>query len=187
MSKGKLFVISGASGVGKSTVLHGVMQKRDDLRFSVSATTRAPRSGEVEGESYYFVTKERFKQMIAEDAFLEYDDHMDNFYGTPTAQLEEKLQTGSVILDIDPNGAFAVQSKCPDAILVFIAPPSLEELENRLRGRGDTDENQIQKRLNRVQWEMEQGKRYNHMVINDRVDDCVDTILKIIADACDEN
>lgn len=186
MSKGKLFVISGASGVGKSTVLHSVMQARDDLRFSVSATTRAPRPGEVDGESYYFVTKERFRQMIDEDAFLEYDDHMGNYYGTPAAQLEDKLLSGSVILDIDPNGAFAVQRKCPEAVLIFIAPPSLQELENRLRGRGDTDEDQIKKRLDRAQWEMEQGQRYDHLVVNDTVDNCAKTILNIIANACDE-
>ena len=183
MSKGKLFVISGASGVGKSTVLKQVMAVRSDLRFSVSATTRKPRPGEVEGESYYFVTKERFEEMIAQDAFLEYDAHMDNYYGTPAAQLEEKLETGSVILDIEPNGAFAVRSKRPDAILIFIAPPSLQELEQRLRSRGDTSEDQIRLRLDRVQWEMDQSKHYDHIVINDQVEACANTILEIIAGA----
>ena len=100
MSKGKLFVISGASGVGKSTVLKRVMEIRPELRFSVSATTRAPRPGEVDGESYYFVTKAQFEEMIARKEFLEYDAHMDNYYGTPKAQLEEKLQCGHVLLDI---------------------------------------------------------------------------------------
>ena len=183
MSKGKLFVISGASGVGKSTVLKQVMAVRSDLRFSVSATTRKPRPGEVEGESYYFVTKERFEEMIAQDAFLEYDAHMDNYYGTPAAQLEEKLETGSVILDIEPNGAFAVRSKRPDAILIFIAPPSLQELEQRLRSRGDTSEDQIRLRLDRVQWEMDQSKHYDHIVVNDQVEACANTILEIIAGA----
>ena len=126
MSKGKLFIISGASGVGKSTVLSRVMAQRDDLRFSVSATTRAPRPGEVEGESYYFVTKEKFREMIDRDAFLEYDAHMDNYYGTPKGQLEEKLTRGHVLLDIEPNGAFIVRKARPDATLIFIAPPSLE-------------------------------------------------------------
>ena len=183
MSKGKLCVISGASGVGKSTVLKQVMAVRSDLRFSVSATTRKPRPGEVEGESYYFVTKELFEEMIAQDAFLEYDAHMDNYYGTPAAQLEEKLETGSVILDIEPNGAFAVRSKRPDAILIFIAPPSLQELEQRLRSRGDTSEDQIRLRLDRVQWEMDQSKHYDHIVINDQVEACANTILEIIAGA----
>ena len=180
MSKGKLFVISGASGVGKSTVLAKVMESRDNIKFSVSATTRKPREGEVEAVSYYFVSKEQFEEMIRQDAFLEYDAHMENYYGTPKAQLEEKLETGDVILDIDPNGAFNVRKSRPDAVLIFIAPPSDEELERRLRGRGDTDEEQIRVRLDRVQWEMEQAQKYDHIVINDRVEACAEEILKII-------
>lgn len=185
MSKGKLFVISGASGVGKSTVLGRVMASRNDLRFSVSATTREPRPGETEGVSYYFVTKETFEDMIARDAFLEYDAHMANYYGTPAAQVDEKLAQGSVILDIDPNGAFQVRKKRPDATLIFIAPPSLEELERRLRGRGDTPQDQIALRLERVAWEVEQSKCYDYVVINDRVEACVDKILTIIAEKAD--
>lgn len=185
MAKGKLFVISGASGVGKSTVLAQVMEQRPDLRFSVSATTRAPRPGEVDGQSYYFVTKEKFQQMIAEDAFLEYDAHMDNYYGTPRAQLEEKLLSGSVILDIEPNGAFQVRKAMPDAVLIFIAPPSLEELERRLRSRGDTSEDQIRLRLDRVKWEVRQSLSYDYSVINDRVETCAEEILNIIAEKAD--
>lgn len=183
MTKGKLFVISGASGVGKSTVLAKVMEVRKDLTFSVSATTRDPRPGETEGISYYFVSKEKFLDMIVKGEFLEYDDHMDNYYGTPKAQLEEKLERGHVLLDIEPNGAFAVKHARPDAQLIFIAPPSLEELEKRLRSRGDTSEEQIAKRLGRSQWEMEQGKKYDHYVVNDQVEACAEKILKIIADA----
>ena len=186
MSKGKLFVISGASGVGKSTVLSKVMAAREDLRFSVSATTRQPRPGEEEGVSYYFVTKERFEEMIRQDAFLEYDAHMDNYYGTPEKQVDEKLEYGSVILDIDPNGAFNVQKKREDAVLIFIAPPSLEELERRLRGRGDTSEEQIALRKQRVQWEMEQSKKYDYIVTNEQVETCAEEILNIIAKKCDE-
>lgn len=182
MSKGKLFVISGASGVGKSTVLAKVMAARKNLQFSVSATTRKPRPGEVDSVDYYFVSKQQFEDMIRQDAFLEYDAHMENYYGTPKAQLEEKLLTGDVILDIEPNGAFNVRRSWPEAVLIFIAPPSLEELERRLRSRGDTDEDQIRVRLDRVQWEMEQGQKYDHMVINDRVDTCADEILSIIAE-----
>ena len=186
MSKGKLVVISGASGVGKGTVLGLMMKKRNDLLFSVSATTRAPRPGEKDGVHYYFVTKETFQKMIEEDAFLEYDGHMDNFYGTPSAQLEEKLAVGNVILDIEPNGAFAVRAKRPDAVLVFVAPPSMEELERRLRGRGDTSEEQMKLRLERALWEMEQSKKYDHIVINDQVDACADHINRIIASVCSE-
>ena len=185
MSKGKLFVISGASGVGKSTVLCKVMEKREDLSFSVSATTRAPRPGEIEGKSYYFVSKEKFLDMIEKDAFLEYDAHMGNYYGTPKDQLEEKLQSGHVILDVEPVGAFNVRKVRPDATLIFIAPPSLEELERRLRSRGDTSEEQIRLRTQRVQWEMDQSKQYNHVVVNDLVDTCAEEILKIIAEKAD--
>ena len=186
MHKGKLFVISGASGVGKSTVLSQVMASREDLRFSVSATTRKPRPGEQDGVHYYFVSKETFQKMIAEDAFLEYDDHMDNFYGTPKVQLEEKLEKGHVILDIEPNGAFNVRKTCPDAVLIFIAPPSMEELERRLRNRGDTKEEQIRIRLARAGWEMEQSSQYNYIVVNDRADACAEEILKIIAETADQ-
>lgn len=177
----KLFVISGASGVGKSTVLAQVMDARKDLRFSVSATTRAMRDGEVDGESYYFVSKDKFLDMIEKHEFLEYDAHMDNYYGTPKGQLEEKLQKGSVILDIEPNGAFNVRKEKDDAVLIFIAPPSLEELERRLRGRGDTSEEQIKIRQARVAWEMEQSKQYDYVVVNDIVERCAAEILEIIA------
>ena len=185
MSKGKLFIISGASGVGKSTVLSRVMAQRDDLRFSVSATTRAPRPGEVEGESYYFVPKEKFREMIDRNEFVEYDAHMDNYYGTPEAQLNEKLQTGSVILDIEPNGAFNVRQRRSDATLIFIAPPSKEELLRRLVCRGDTSPEQVKVRQDRAQWEMEQSVHYDYVVVNDQVETCADKILKIIAEKAD--
>ena len=185
MSKGKLFVISGASGVGKSTVLKLVMEKRKDLAFSVSATTRAPRPGEVDGESYYFVTKAEFEAMIARGEFLEYDAHMDNYYGTPVAQAREKMEKGSVILDIEPNGAFNVRRIMPDAVLIFIAPPSLEELQRRLMSRGDTSPEQMKLRLERSEWEMEQSTKYDYIVINDQVEACADEILKIIAEKAD--
>ena len=185
MSKGKLFVISGASGVGKSTVLSKVMAGRADLAFSVSATTRAPRPGEIEGESYYFVTKEHFQEMIDNNEFLEYDAHMENFYGTPEKQVDDKLLSGSVILDIEPNGALNVRARRPDATLIFIMPPTREELERRLRDRGDTSEDQIQIRMKRANWEMDQSVWYDHVVVNDQVDACAEKILKIIADKAD--
>lgn len=180
---GKLFVISGTSGVGKSTVLSKVIASRDDLRFSVSATTRAPRPSEQDAVDYYFVSTEQFKDMIAQDAFVEYSAHMDNYYGTPKQQLAEKLEIGDVVLDIEPNGAFNVRKARPDAVLIFIAPPSMEELERRLRSRGDTCEEQIQIRLERARWELEQSKKYDYIVINDAVDNCTEQILKIIAES----
>lgn len=185
MSKGKLFVISGASGVGKSTVLKQVMEGRKDLTFSVSATTRQPRPGEVEGESYYFVTKEQFEDMIRRGEFLEYDAHMNNYYGTPAAQAEEKLKKGSVILDIEPVGAFNVRKVRPDVVLIFIAPPSVEELQRRLAGRGDTSPEQIKLRQERAVWEMEQSAKYDYIVINEQVETCAEEILNIIAKEAD--
>lgn len=182
MSKGKLVVISGASGVGKGTVLGIMMKKREDLKFSVSATTRAPRPSETHGVHYYFVTKEQFEEMIASGQMLEYSAHAANYYGTPRAQAEEKMATGSVLLDIEPNGARQVKKAAPDAVLIFIMPPSMEELERRLRGRGDTPEDQIAMRLERAVWEMEQRHWYDHVVVNDDAERCADEILKIIAD-----
>lgn len=182
---GKLFIISGASGVGKSTVLKKVFDVRDDLRFSVSATTRAPRPGEVDGVHYYFVTKETFEKMISEDAFLEYSAHAANYYGTPRQQLEDKLKEGDVVLDIEPNGAFQVLKKREDAILIFIMPPSMEELSRRLNTRGDTSPEQIKMRLARADWEISQSPLYHHVVINNQVDACAEEILDIIASTAD--
>ena len=180
MSRGKLIVISGASGVGKGTVLARMMQKRKDLSFSVSATTRPPRPNEVDGVHYYFISRERFEQMIAQGEFLEYDNHAANYYGTPRAQAEEKMANGHVLLDIEPNGAKAVKAAAPEAVLVFIMPPSMEELERRLRGRGDTSEEQIQMRMTRAVWEMEQRSWYDYVVVNDDADRCAEEILNII-------
>ena len=181
MSKGKLIVISGASGVGKGTVLGKMMQKRSDLTFSVSATTRDPRPSETDGVHYYFVTREKFEEMIAAHEFLEYDAHNKHYYGTPRAQAEEKMENGHVLLDIEPKGARQVKDAAPDAVLFFIMPPSMEELERRLRGRGDTPEDQIQIRLERALWEMEQRSWYDHVVVNDDADRCANEILKIIS------
>ena len=181
MSKGKLIVISGASGVGKGTVLGLVMKARSDLSFSVSATTRDPRPGEVDGVHYYFITKERFEEMISQGQFLEYDAHAANYYGTPRGQAEEKMAKGPVLLDIEPKGAKQVKDAAADAVLIFIMPPSMEELERRLRGRGDTPEDQIQMRMERAVWEMEQRSWYDYVVVNDDAQRCADEILNIIS------
>ncbi len=182
MTKGKLVVISGASGVGKGTVLGIMMEKRKDLAFSVSATTRPPRPGEVDGVHYYFITKQRFEEMIEADEFLEYDAHADNYYGTPRGQAEQKRKNGTVLLDIEPNGARQVKAHAADAVLVFIMPPTKEELERRLRGRGDTPEEQIRMRMARADWEMEQRSWYDHVVVNDDAERCAEEILNIIAE-----
>ena len=181
MSKGKLIVISGASGVGKGTVLGLMMKARPDLSFSVSATTRPPRPGEVDGVHYYFITKERFEEMISQGQFLEYDAHAANYYGTPRGQAEEKMEKGHVLLDIEPKGARQVKNAAADAVLIFIMPPSMEELERRLRGRGDTPEDQIQMRMERAVWEMEQRSWYDHVVVNDDAQRCAEEILSILS------
>ena len=173
----KIFVFSGASGVGKSSALKRVMAAREDLRFSVSATTRKPRPGEEDGVHYFFVTKERFEQMIEDREMLEYDAHHENLYGTPRNQL---LGEKHVVLDIEPNGAFQVKRNYPDAALIFVTPPSLEELERRLRGRGDTTEEQIEVRMARAKWEIAQSDHYDYVVLNDDLDRCVAEILDII-------
>jgi guanylate kinase len=182
MANGKLIVISGASGVGKGTVLKRMMELREDLVFSVSATTRPPRPNEVDGVHYYFVTKETFRDMIARGEFLEYDEHAENYYGTPRAQAEEKMTRGIVLLDIEPMGAKQVRQAMPEAKLVFIMPPSVQELERRLRGRGDTPEEQIRIRMERANWEMEQKNWYDHVVVNEDVDTCAKEILKFITE-----
>jgi len=179
---GKMIVISGASGVGKGTVLNLMMENRKDLTFSVSATTRPPRPGEVDGVHYYFVTRETFEDMIQKGEFLEYDEHAKNYYGTPRAQAIEKMKGGHVLLDIEPAGAKQVREAMPEATLVFIMPPSMEELERRLRGRGDTPEDQIKIRMERAVWEMEQKAWYDHVVVNDDANRCAEEILKIIAE-----
>lgn len=186
MKNGKLFVISGASGVGKGTVLKAVMEKRKDLFFSVSATTRPMRPGEVDGVHYYFVSKEQFEEMIRNGEFLEYDAHAKNYYGTPRGQAREKQQRGHVLLDIEPKGAEQVKQADPDAVLIFIMPPSMEVLEQRLRGRGDTPEDQITIRMERANWEMEQKSWYDYVVVNDSVERCAEEILNIIAEKADE-
>ena len=180
---GKLFVISGASGVGKSTVLKSVTAARDDLLFSVSVTTREPREGEINGVHYRFITREQFLKMVDEDAFAEYDIHHSACYGTPRKQMEEKQKKGHVILDIDPNGAFQVRERYPEVTLIFITAPSYEELEARLRGRADgMSEEKILGRLDRAKWEMEQSVKYDHVVVNDDVERCAKEILNIISE-----
>ena len=186
MSAGNLIVISGASGVGKGTVLVGLMEICKNLEFSVSATTRPPRPTEEHGKHYYFITDDQFREIIEKDAFLEYDEHGANNYGTPRRQAEEKMERGHVLLDIEPNGAAAVKRSAPEATLIFIMPPSREELERRLRGRGDTSEEQIAMRLERAVWEMEQRSWYDHVVVNADVDRCAEEILAIIADKADK-
>lgn len=166
--KGKLIVVSGPSGAGKSTVIHQVMAWRGDVRFSVSATTRAPREGEVDGVDYWFVTQERFQEMIGEQALLEHACYVGNYYGTPEAPVRQALETGeSVILDIEVQGAFQVKEHMPEAVLVFLCPPSFSELEKRLRGRNQDSEDKILRRIETAKQEYTRAGAYDYIVIND--------------------
>ena len=187
MSKGNLFVISGASGVGKTSVLKQVMKVRDDLQFSVSATSRPPRPGEVDGVNYYFISRDEFQAMIDRNEFVEYDYHMENYYGTLISEVLKKTENGNMILDVEPNGALAIREIYPDATLIFVAPPSVDTLEQRIRGRGDTGDDQIKVRLERAAWECAQGEKYDYIVINDVLDDCVEQVLQIISNKLDKN
>ena len=186
MRKGMLFVISGASGVGKSTVLKHVMEGREDLSFSVSATTREARPGEVDGVSYFFVSKERFEEMIANDELLEYAQFVSNSYGTPKHYVESKLEQGvNVILDIEIQGARNVCRMVPDAVSVYMIPPSYEELERRLRGRGTETEEQIQGRLNTAVEEARAADFYRYIIVNDQLEQAVKELDAIItAEQC---
>lgn len=184
--KGHLLVISGASGVGKSTILRGVMARMPELQFSVSATSRPPRPGERNGVQYFFVSEEAFRQMITQGAFVEYDYHMGNYYGTLKSEIINKTRCGNMLLDIEPVGALHVRELFPKATLIFIAPPSLEALEKRLRGRNDTPEDQIKIRTERAAWECSQMDKYDYVVINDVLEDSIEKMVHIIQEVIKE-
>ena len=181
MSKGKLLVLSGPSGVGKGTVLGELMKRRSDMCFSVSATTRQPREGEVDGVSYFFVTKERFEEMIRNNELLEYAQFVSNSYGTPRAYVEQQLEQGmNVILDIEIQGARNIVNMIPDAVSVYMIPPSYEELEKRLRGRGTETEEQIQGRLQTAINEARAADFYRYIIVNDNLETAVNELDAIM-------
>ena len=168
--KGKTFIISGPSGVGKSTVLHALMQKRDNLYFSVSATTRSPREGEQDGVDYHFIDSATFRSLLEKDEFLEHAEYVGNFYGTPKRYVDEAMEKGQdVILDIEIQGSKQVHEKRPEVVRIFIAPPSWQELERRLTDRGTDSPEKVQKRLLRAKVEMDSASSYDYFVINDTV------------------
>ncbi|UZD43237.1 guanylate kinase [Selenomonas sputigena] len=181
MRKGLLVVISGPSGAGKGTICQALLEKTP-LAYSVSATTRKPRAGEVDGESYYFLSVEAFEEMIEKDELLEWAKVYDNYYGTPLKKVEEKLAAGEdILLEIDTQGAMKVREKFPEGVYIFILPPSLAELERRIRGRDTETEDVLQKRLAAAIDEIEAGKCYKYVVTNDEVDGAVDSVCAILA------
>lgn len=180
MNKGKLLVISGPSGVGKGKIVERLLQERTNCALSVSCTTREPRAGEKNGESYFFISREKFEKMLAENEFLEYSEHFSNYYGTPRFFVEEKLKEGDVILEIDVNGALNVKKSYNEAILVMIAPPDMQALCDRLHGRGSEDEAEIAKRMERADFELAKSPLYDYTVINDKLDDAVEQVVRIL-------
>ena len=181
MKKGKLVVYTGYSGVGKGTIMKRLRELDDSVRLSVSCTTRNPREGERDGVEYFFVTKDEFQKLISEDGFLEYAEYCDNYYGTPAKAVDEMLEKGyNVFLEIEVQGGMQVMKKRPDCVSIIIVPPSMEELERRLRTRGTEDEETILKRLSAVEEEKKYNKYYSYSVLNDDVDRAAKEILSIL-------
>ena len=182
MKKGLLIVYSGPSGVGKSTILHEVLKDESlNLEFSVSMTTRLPREGEVDGKDYFFVSKETFKKAIEDDKFLEHARYVENYYGTPRDYVEQERNKGkNVILEIDVQGGLQVIEKCSDCISIFVMPPSIDELRNRLSGRGTEREEVVNKRIDQAQREINQGSVYKYHVVNNEIETSIKEVSDIL-------
>lgn len=181
--KGLLLVLSGPSGVGKGTVGHVLMERNPNISFSVSCTTRAPRPGEIDGLHYFFKTEEEFERMIDEDAFLEYARVFGTYsYGTPRAYVEQQLLAGQdILLDIDVQGALKVKRACPEAVMMFLAPPSMSALKSRLVGRGTENQEAVERRYREAYAELAHIKEYEYLIVNDVLDKAVKELEQIIA------
>lgn len=179
--RGILIVLSAPSGCGKSTIVNGLLKKRDRLKFSVSATTRSPREGEVDGRDYFFVSHEKFAEMVENGEFLEHAQYVENRYGTPRGPVERELEAGNdVMLDIETQGAFQVRKQRPDALMVFLLPPSFEELERRLVLRGKDSAEDIKRRLEVARSECLEADKYDYRIVNDVVTRVVEEFDSII-------
>ncbi len=182
-NNGSLFVFSGPSGTGKGTILSSYFEKYNDtnLKYSVSATTRSPRTGEEDGINYFFKTKDQFQNMIENDELLEWASFCDNYYGTPKKPIEKALSEGiDVILEIETDGAFKVKNKCPDAVMVYILPPSMSELKKRLVSRGTEPPEVIEKRFTSAINEIKLSYEYDYIIVNDDLDKAVDEFYAIV-------
>jgi guanylate kinase len=180
--RGLLIIISGPSGAGKGTICKSFMERNENVALSVSATTRAPRTGEVEGVNYYFMSKEKFKEKIASDDFLEYAQVYDNYYGTPKSNVEEILESGKdVILEIDIQGALKVKENTEEGVFIFVLPPSMEELKQRIINRGSETPESLMKRFQSAYKEINYISKYNYAVVNDEVEIAVQKLEAIIS------
>ena len=179
--KGLLLVISGFAGTGKGTIVSMLRERYGNYALSVSATTRAPRNGEVDGVHYFFKTKEEFLQMIAEDELFEYAQYVDNYYGTPKKYVQEQMDAGKdVILEIEMQGALKIKEQFPDVVLLFVVPPDADTLEARLLGRGTETPEVVKKRLGRAVEESDYMERYDYFIVNDALDECVERVHAVI-------
>ncbi len=179
--KGIIIVVSGFSGAGKGTIMKALTAKYDQYALSVSATTRSPREGEVNGREYFFINNEEFEKLIEEDGLIEHAKYVNHYYGTPKKYVEDKLSQGiDVILEIEIQGALQIKKQYPDAVLLFVMPPSAGELEKRLRGRGTETDDVIRQRLNRAVEESVGIENYDYIVINDKLEDSVENVHRII-------
>ena len=180
-NQGVLAVISGFSGAGKGTLMRALLERYDNYALSISATTRAPREGEVDGREYFFKTREEFEQMIEHDELVEYAQYVGNYYGTPKEYVFSNLKAGKdVLLEIEIQGALKVKEKFPDTLLMFVTPPSAEELKNRLVGRGTEEMSVIESRLSRAVEEAQGIEAYDYLIVNDKLDACVGEVHSII-------
>lgn len=181
MQKGVLAVVSGFSGAGKGTLMKALLRDHESYALSISATTRQPREGEVDGREYFFLTREKFEQMIAEDAFIEYAQYVGNYYGTPKKYVEDCLSAGKdVILEIEVQGAMNVKKLFPDAVTIFVAPPSAAELKKRLEGRGTETQEVIAGRMKRAQEEADLMDFYDYLLINDDLEESTRELHELI-------
>ncbi len=179
--EGLLVVVSGPSGSGKGTILNLLMKANDKVRFSISATTRNPREGETDGKSYLFKTVEEFREMIKNDGLIEWVEYCNNYYGTPRRHIEDTMKQGlDVILEIEVDGAANIKNKYPDSVLVFILPPSFQELKKRIQNRGTENLGVIEQRLERAKKEIMYISNYDYVIINDRLKDAVDSLNFIL-------
>lgn len=181
MNRGRLFIISGPSGSGKDTVLKEIFKCCPEIEFSISSITRPMREGEIEGEKYNFISRERFEQMIENDELLEHNVFVGNYYGTPKAPVQRAIDEGrDMIIEVDVNGAFQIKEKLPDSVSIFIMPPSLEVLRERLSGRGTEKAEIIEKRMAEALWEIARAVEYDYIVVNDVLEQAVSDAVSVI-------